>query len=208
VAARGDRGRGVSHPPSPATGRAFFAETLHRSVSLRSSPPWDICANENGAGSPATGRAPRKLAGSDPCHCPVALGTTPRAIACSLLRGPGRDLRGSWAGTVPNPSVLSRASLPGRFLPLVIRIIAAGAAWRVRRRGGGNDSVNAKLTRAANPLIRNAPDHVPQRAAFPSPRPDPPGPGHRACRKAAAKGNGPPQTAPHKGHPVTFGRLP
>jgi xanthine dehydrogenase large subunit len=26
-------------PPSPATGRAFFAETLHRRVSDRSSPP-------------------------------------------------------------------------------------------------------------------------------------------------------------------------
>ena len=29
-------------PPSPATGRAFFAETLHRRVSDRSSPPEDI----------------------------------------------------------------------------------------------------------------------------------------------------------------------
>ena len=37
-------------PPSPATGRAFFAETLHRRVSDRSSPPWDICANETGQG--------------------------------------------------------------------------------------------------------------------------------------------------------------
>ncbi len=43
--------------------------------------------------------------------------------------GPGRDLRGSWAGAVPNPSATSP------FLPLITRAVAAGAAWRVRRRG-------------------------------------------------------------------------
>jgi hypothetical protein len=42
--------------------------------------------------------------------------------------GPGRDLRGSWAGAMPNPSAMSRMSPPGPFLPRMIGAIAAGAA--------------------------------------------------------------------------------
>ena len=45
---------------------------------------------------------------------------------------PRRDLCGSWAGAVPNPSAMSPLA---PFLSLMIRAIAAGAAWRVRRRG-------------------------------------------------------------------------
>ena len=55
--------------------------------------------------------------------------------------------------------------------------------WRCCGRGGGvgatagvgrDDSVTTKLTRAANPLNPNAPDHVPHRAALFLPAPVPP----------------------------------
>jgi hypothetical protein len=75
--------------------------------------------------------------------------------------------------------------------------------WRCCGRGGGvgataglggDDSVTKKLTRAANPLSPNAPDHVPHRAALFLPSPGPPGPGHPARRNAASQGNGPLRT--------------
>jgi xanthine dehydrogenase large subunit len=50
-------------PPSPATGRAFFAETLHRSVSDRSSPPEDIFEQKMD-----TGPGPANPAGAQTTH--------------------------------------------------------------------------------------------------------------------------------------------
>jgi hypothetical protein len=67
--------------------------------------------------------------------------------------------------------------------------------------------VNVKLTRAANPLIPNDPDHVLQRAAFSSPSPDPPGPGP-PLPESRRQGQPLPQTTPHRGHPMTVRRLP
>jgi len=50
-------------PPSPATGRAFFAETLHRRVSDRSSPPEDIFEQKMD-----TGPGPANPAGAQTTH--------------------------------------------------------------------------------------------------------------------------------------------
>ena len=50
-------------PPSPATGRAFFAETLHRRVSDRSSPPEDILEQKMD-----TGPGPANPAGAQTTH--------------------------------------------------------------------------------------------------------------------------------------------
>ena len=50
-------------PPSPATGRAFFAETLHRRVSDRSSPPEDISEQKMD-----TGPGPANPAGAQTTH--------------------------------------------------------------------------------------------------------------------------------------------
>ena len=50
-------------PPSPATGRAFFAETLHRRVSDRSSPPKDILEQKMD-----TGPGPANPAGAQTTH--------------------------------------------------------------------------------------------------------------------------------------------
>jgi hypothetical protein len=46
--------------------------------------------------------------------------------------GPGRDCAGHRHTQCPT---LSARRAPARFLPLMIRAIAAGVAWRVRRRG-------------------------------------------------------------------------
>ncbi len=59
--------------------------------------------------------------------------------------GPGRDLRRSRSRTVPNRSRLSRAPLPGPFLPLMIDTIAAGDQVAAAGAGvGGDEYVNAK----------------------------------------------------------------
>ena len=50
-------------PPSPATGRAFFAETLHRRVSDRSSPPEDVFEQKMD-----TGPGPANPAGAQTTH--------------------------------------------------------------------------------------------------------------------------------------------
>ena len=52
-------------PPSPATGRAFFAETLHRRVSDRSSPPEDISEQKMDTGP---GPGPANPAGAQTTH--------------------------------------------------------------------------------------------------------------------------------------------
>jgi hypothetical protein len=77
------------------------------------------------------------------------------------------------------------------------RAIAAGdlvAAATVA--AGGCESVNAKLIRAANPLIPNTPDHVPQWAALFLPAPIPPA---RACRLPESRRKG--QRSPEHSSP-------
>jgi hypothetical protein len=106
------------------------------------------------------------------------------------------------------PACPARRS-PAPFLPLRMHAIAAGdqAAGAAAAVGGG-ESVNAKLTCAANPLILNAPHHVLQRAALPVPGPDPPGPGLPPMPESRHNGQWPPPNTPHQSHPMTFRRLP
>jgi hypothetical protein len=58
-----------------------------------------------------------------------------------MLWGLGRDLRGSWAGALPNRSRMSPAWPPAPFLPLMMRAIAAGDGVAG---AGGDEYVNAK----------------------------------------------------------------
>ena len=108
----------------------------------------------------------------------------------------------------PTARACSTRCSPAPSLRLMTGAIAAGAAWRVRRRSGRGETVNVKLTRAANPLIPNDPDHVLQRAALLLPSADPPGPGHPPLPESRRQGQPLPQTTPHRGHPMTVRRLP
>jgi len=62
-----------------------------------------------------------------------------------MFWGPGRELRGSWPGAVPNLSGMSRTSPPAPFRPLMTRAIAAGELGAAATAGVGRDEyVNAK----------------------------------------------------------------
>ena len=121
---------------------------------------------------------------------------------------PGPGLRGSRARAVPNRSRMFRALLPGPVpTPDSARHRGRGRGGGCDDGVGGDDSVNAKLTRAANPLSPNDPGSCPTAggAAFAqprSPRPRPP-PAGKPPQRATA-----PSEHSAQSHPMTFRRLP
>ena len=117
---------------------------------------------------------------------PGSSGQSPEACRGALAGNCAVHWRAQYP-TVPECPA-RRSSAP--FLPLMRRAIGAGDGLASATLGaGGDEGVNEKLIRTANPLIPKAQDSIPPWAPL-FPRPDPPGPGPLACRTTAPRGNG------------------